>query len=88
MIYIREVSPLKAKLFTNGRSQAVRLPAAFRFKGAEVCIRKDPETGEVILSEKPRDWDEFFAARDLNDPETRSFLVDRKDRPPKRRELF
>ena len=39
-----------AKLFMNGRSQAVRLPAEFRFQGDEVAIRRDPVTGEVILS--------------------------------------
>jgi len=42
-----------AKLFTNGRSQAVRLPAAYRFDTKEVFIRRDPETGDVILSRKP-----------------------------------
>ena len=31
-----------AKLFANGRSQAVRLPREFRFDGAEVFIRRDP----------------------------------------------
>jgi len=36
-----------AKLFKNGRSQAVRLPKAFRFKGSEVKIRK--EGSRVIL---------------------------------------
>jgi antitoxin VapB len=51
-----------AKLFTNGRSQAVRLPAAYRFDGKEVFIRQDEETGDVILSRKPATWDEFFAA--------------------------
>jgi antitoxin VapB len=51
-----------AKLFINGRSQAVRLPAAYRFAGKEVFIRQDPETGDVILSRKPATWDEFFAA--------------------------
>ena len=51
-----------AKIFINGRSQAVRLPAAFRFETEEVFIRKDPETGDVILSRKPADWDDFFAA--------------------------
>ena len=50
-----------AKLFTNGRSQAVRLPAAYRFDAEEVFIRKDPETGDVILSRKPEDWAGFFA---------------------------
>ncbi|ASG22924.1 antitoxin [Nitrospirillum viridazoti] len=51
-----------AKLFINGRSQAVRLPAAYRFDAKEVYIRKDPETGDVILSRKPTDWSGFFAA--------------------------
>ena len=51
-----------AKLFTNGRSQAVRLPAAYRFDTKEVFIRQDPETGDVILSRKPATWDGFFAA--------------------------
>lgn len=51
-----------AKLFTNGRSQAVRLPASFRFDTKEVFIRQDPVTGDVILSRKPADWEGFFAA--------------------------
>jgi antitoxin VapB len=51
-----------AKLFTNGRSQAVRLPAAFRFDAKEVFIRQDPETGDVILSRNPSTGDGFFAA--------------------------
>lgn len=53
-----------AKLFMNGRSQAVRLPAAFRFNADEVFIRQDPETGDVILSRKPESLDGFFAALD------------------------
>ena len=51
-----------AKLFTNGRSQAVRLPAAFRFDTKEVFIRQDPLSGDVILSRKPTTWDGFFTA--------------------------
>lgn len=50
-----------AKLFANGRSQAVRLPAAFRFDTQEVFVRQDPETGDVILSKRPADWSEFRA---------------------------
>jgi antitoxin VapB len=50
-----------AKLFMNGRSQAVRLPAEFRFEGKEVFIRRDPETGDVILSQNQRDWDRLLA---------------------------
>lgn len=51
-----------AKLFINGRSQAVRLPAAFRFDVKEVFIRQDAETGDIILSRRPADWTGFFAA--------------------------
>jgi antitoxin VapB len=40
-------SPRRAKLFWNGRSQAVRLPKEFRFEGDEVAIRR--EGGRVIL---------------------------------------
>ena len=50
----------KAKLFTTGGSQAVRLPAEFRFEGNEVDIRRDPVTGEVILSRPNVSWDDYF----------------------------
>lgn len=58
-----------AKLFKNGRSQAVRLPKEFRFEGTEVAIRRDPETGDVVLSppsvtEPPLSFDEWFALYD------------------------
>jgi len=50
-----------AKLFVNGRSQAVRLPAAYRFDTKEGFIRQDPATGDVVLSRKPSTWDDFFS---------------------------
>jgi len=53
-----------AKVFKTGRSQAVRIPAEFRFSGKEVFIRRDEKTGDVILSHKPVDWDELFARLD------------------------
>ena len=56
--------PRTAKLFKNGRSQAVRLPSEFRFEGEEVFIRKDEHTGDVILSRRPASRDEFFSLRE------------------------
>jgi antitoxin VapB len=57
-----------AKLFKNGRSQAVRLPKEFRFEGTEVAIRRDPATGEVVLAPRPSaptiSFDEWFALYD------------------------
>jgi antitoxin VapB len=56
-----------AKIFMNGRSQAVRLPADFRFEGSEVFIRKDDQTGDIILSERvapSNDWSNFLRLRD------------------------
>jgi antitoxin VapB len=61
-------APRTAKLFKNGRSQAVRLPKEFRFEGTEVAIRRDPATGEVILAPAPAEptlsFDEWFALYD------------------------
>lgn len=38
------------------------LPAAYRFDTTEVSIRRDPQTGDVILSARPTDWAEVFSA--------------------------
>jgi len=76
-----------AKLFQNGRSQAVRLPIEYRFEGSEVFIRRDPNSGDVILSRRPDSWKDFFSLADsLDIPQ--DFMADRKDRPPQKRELF
>lgn len=50
-----------AKVFSTGRSQAVRLPLEYRFDEKEVYIRRDPVTGDVILSRRPDSWEGFFA---------------------------
>jgi antitoxin VapB len=76
-----------AKLFMNGRSQAVRLPSSFRFDCDTVYIRKDPETGDVILSRKPGTWDDFFELIDtLEIP--RDFIGSRENEPANERHLF
>lgn len=70
-----------AKLFMNGRSQAVRLPAEFRFEGKEVNIRRDPETGDVTLSRRPSrtgNFEEFFRLQDLiPKEELEDFMIER-----------
>lgn len=43
----------KARVFRNGRSQAVRIPAEYRFRSEEVYVERDATTGALILSEKP-----------------------------------
>lgn len=69
-----------AKLFMNGRSQAVRLPAKYRFEGSEVLVARDGD--KVILMPKTAGWDDFFTAT----PQVPGdFLVDRDDAPPQRR---
>ncbi len=45
-----------AKLFINGRSQAVRLPKACRFEGNEVYVKKVAE-GVLLISKKQSIWD-------------------------------
>jgi len=52
-----------AKLFKNGASQSVRLPAEFRCEGEEVYVTRDDTTGDVVLSKRPsaKAWSDFFA---------------------------
>ena len=52
----------RAKLFTHGGSQAVRLPKEFRFEGDEVLIRKQGDT--VVLTPVRRDWAAIWAEID------------------------
>jgi antitoxin VapB len=73
-----------AKIFRTGRSQAVRLPAAFRFSGEEVFIRRDPRTGDVILSAKPGDWAAVFAAIDVVEGEPDAFMTHARAEAPER----
>lgn len=79
-----------ARLFKNGASQAVRLPAEFRFAGEDVFATRDDETGDVVLSARPgaRTWGEFFALMDsVEVPE--SFMAKRPlNAPPPERNPF
>jgi len=54
----------KARVFMTGRSQAVRIPAEFRFRTEEVFVRRDPQTGDLILSQAPSTWSEIFTTLD------------------------
>ena len=75
-----------ARVFMNGRSQAVRLPAAYRFKGSEVLIEKRGTA--IILREKSESLGDamraFFASADRVPGD---FLKDRGDAPPQHRKL-
>ncbi len=52
-----------AKIFENGRSQAVRLPKEYRFKDEEVMINK---IGDIVfLMPKTNRWEAFVKAIDL-----------------------
>lgn len=72
-------TPKTAKLFSNGASQAVRLPQEFRFEGSEVYIWRDERSGTVVLSQqRPVTWDDFTRLRDeLADDDLRHFMSDR-----------
>ena len=74
------MKPHIARLFMNGRSQAVRLPEAYRFEGDRVLIRK--RGNEVILSTRSKSWDFFFKETPLP---FEDFMSDREDLPPQKR---
>ena len=73
-----------AKLFINGRSQAVRLPKAYRFDGNEVYIKKIPG-GVLLMPKEVPLWDiweknlmkydePFMVERDQPEPQERAGL--------------
>lgn len=78
-------TPMKTKVFMSGRSQAVRIPAEFRFQAGEVYVRRDVQTGDLILSQAPATWDEVFAALDEAEFPA-EYLADRKQGVAERRE--
>lgn len=72
-----------AKIFMNGRSQAIRLPKDFRFECDEVYLRKIGS--DVVISSKKPTWDEFFNQKSAFDDD---FLYDREDSEPQERDFF
>ena len=52
-----------AKLFQNGRSQAVRLPKEFRFKGSEVFIKRQGNAVVLIPTLDP--WQSLIDSLEL-----------------------
>lgn len=70
-----------AKIFMNGRSQAVRLPKECRFDCDEVYVEKQGD--KVIISALRPVWDEFFDAVSVFGDD---FLTNREDLPPQERE--
>jgi len=79
---------VKAKIFKTGRSQAVRLPLAFRFDTSEVFIRRGV-SGEVILSTQPekKPWKQIFAELDSAGV-PKDFLSERDESASPERDLF
>ncbi len=74
-----------AKLFQNGRSQAVRLPKEFRFGGDQVFIKKMGNA--VILIPYHEPWqslfdsltqfsDDFMESREQPEPQIREELFE------------
>ena len=61
-VHPRKKEVARAKLFRNGRSQAVRLPKAFRIQGDEVTVRRE---GDAVILEpiKKRAWPKGYWAR-------------------------
>ena len=79
-----------AKVFRNGRSQAVRIPAEFRFKTDQVYIERDEATGIVKLSETPHggSMQDLFDRVDAEGGFDFDLEIERDRRPPRDRELW
>lgn len=66
-----------AKLFLNGRSQAVRLPAEFRFPGSEVRVTRHGRG--VLLEPVLANVDDWFA--ELDQYAAEPFMPDGRNQP-------
>ena len=79
MIYItrerKVIDMMTAKVFKNGRSQAIRLPKECRFSSDEVVVNKIGDV--VILLPKENKWDSFMRAVDMFSDD---FMVDGRTR--------
>ena len=53
---------MTTKVFTNGNSQAVRLPRQFRLEDGEVCITKEDD--RIVIFPKPQ---KFTSLQDVQD---------------------
>jgi len=73
----KESKPGIAKVFRNGRSQAVRLPREFRVEGDRVRVRRQ---GRGVLLEPILDLPAWFAELDSFGPER--FLDEGRSQPP------
>ena len=67
-----------AKLFRNGRSQAVRLPREFRFDGDRVRVRRSGRG--ILLEPMSTDVAQWFGELDQFGPEP--FMADGRRQPP------
>ncbi len=74
-----------AKVFQNGRSQAIRIPKEFRVNTKEVYIEKVGDT-LIIKPKKENRWEAFFSLLEQND--TSGFLEERNQPPLDKKELF
>jgi antitoxin VapB len=70
-----------ARIFNNGRSQAVRLPKEYRFKGDEVYVNK--LNGIVMLIEKENPWQHLINSLELFADD---FMNEREQLPQPERE--
>ena len=74
---------LTAKIFENGRSQAVKLPKECGFSSDEVLVNKIGDI--VILLPKSSNWDSFAAAIDMF---SYDFMNDKRDDSLQEREIL
>jgi len=74
-----------AKVFKNGRSQAIRIPKELRVAAKEVYIEKDGDT-LIIRPIHDDKWDSFF--NELDKVDTSDFMIDREQLPIQNKEII
>jgi len=75
IVYIKGVAMETAKIFENGKSQAVRIPKAYRLKGKEAYITKIGDA--IVLLPKKNKWDSLILSLDKFTPD----FMSERDQP-------
>lgn len=70
---------LTAKIFQNGRSQAVRLPKEYRFNDSEVIAHKVGDVVMLMPNSQKDSWSALLASLDLF---SEDFMADGRDNSP------
>ncbi len=77
----------------DGSNTLIRIEGRISLPEGPVCMRENPQTGEIVLSSRiapshPESWADFFALIDSREPDPEFMRERPMNRPPLEKKLF